>query len=380
MNVLLVNIWLDVERGAGTAQRTRGLARVLADLGCKCSILAMGRTPWGAELAAAGVDVHLAAHLGRRHPIPIFDPLELWRLIRAADIVHVTGYWYALAAIVYFLAFLARAPFVLCPAGELLAFDDSPWWKRLYHKLLGKRMLASASLLIAVTAQERDDLIRRFGTEPTRIIVVPNGIRFPGTIKGDEGVLENNALGTSAFVLFVGRLARVKGPDLLIEAFAKINNALPDVELVMIGPDFGMLPELQARVHELGLAKRIRFLGFVDELKLNFFYRHAALLVVPSRSEVMSMVALEAGAAGTPVLLTESCGFDEVAEHGGGIVTTADADAIAQALMSMLANRTELKHMGQRMQRLVLHSYTWPPIAQSLLNELAMRPKCQKSG
>jgi glycosyltransferase involved in cell wall biosynthesis len=326
----------------------------------------MGHTPWSEELSAAGVRVHSVGYFGRRYPVPTLRPIELWRLIGSADIVHVTGYWYLLAAAVCFLTRLARVPLVICPAGELLAFDRSQWLKKLYHQLVGRQALASAALIIAVTALERDDLIERFDVKSLRIIVCPNGITPPPAIEDDQ-----LALRLPSFALFVGRLATVKGPDLLVEAFAKVSGAFPDVDLVMIGPDFGMRATLEARVHGLGLAERIRFLGFIDENRRQYFYKHALLLVVPSRSEVMSIVALEAAAEGTPVLLTKSCGFDQVAEIGGGLVVAADKNAIAKGLMTMLSDRAELRQMGQRLRQFVLENYSWSVVARSLLEHLA---------
>jgi glycosyltransferase involved in cell wall biosynthesis len=374
MKVVLVNIWLDAEHGAGTAERTRRLARALADLGCDCSILTMGPSPWNGELSAGRVHVHSIGYFGRRYPIPLPRPLRLWRLIRGADVIHVTGYWYLLAAAVCFIGRGARVPVVLCPAGELLAFDRRQWWKRIYHRIIGRRAVASASLIIAVTAQERDDLIRRYGIRSPRVILVPNGVTLPAPI-------ENGDLPppTRSFVLFVGRLAGVKGPDLLVEAFAKISSVFPDIDLVMIGPDFGLRRILEARAHDLGLAERVRFLGFVDEGPLQRIYRQAAVLVLPSRSEVMSFVALEAAAAGTAVLLTESCGFDEVGEIGGGLVVAADHGAIAQGLTTMLSDRAELRRMGQRLREFVLQNYAWPEIACSLHDELIKLVRSQHS-
>jgi glycosyltransferase involved in cell wall biosynthesis len=365
MKVVLVNIWLDAEHGAGTAERARRLARALADLGCDCSILTMGPTPWNRELSAGRIDLHSIGYFGRRFPVPLPHPLRLWRLIRNADIVHVTGHWYLLAAAVCFIGRSARVPVVLCPAGELLAFNRRQWWKRIYHCIIGRHAVASAALIIAVTGQERDDLVRRYGIKPSRIILVPNGVTLPAAI-------ENGGLSrpTRSFVLFVGRLAWVKGPDLLVEAFARISSAFPDIDLVMIGPDFGLRRQLEARAHDLGLAQRICFLGFVDEVALQRFYREAAFLALPSRSEVMSFVALEAAVAGTPVLLTKSCGFDEVEEIGGGLVVAADHGAIAQGLMTMLSDQAELRAMGQRLREFVLQNYAWPQIASNLRDEL----------
>jgi glycosyltransferase involved in cell wall biosynthesis len=366
MNIVLVNIWLDAARGTGTAERTRRLAGALADLGCKCSVVTMGQSAWHAELATAGVTVHTLSHLGRRYTLPLPRPRALWRLVRDADVVCVTGYWYLLAPLAAWLAHLAGTPFVICPAGELLAFDGAGALKALYRRLVGHRMLTAAAAIVAITPRECDDLVARFAVDRRRVLIAPNGV--PASAPAESPLPE---LSGASFILFVGRLAPVKGVDMLIEAFAEIAGVCPDVDLVLAGPDFGMGAQLHQRVAAIGLTQRVHFLGFVDEGQRQQLYRRALLLAVPSRSEVMSIVALEAAAAGTPVLLTRSCGFDAVAESGGGRVVDAEPHAIAAGLKTMLADRAALAPMGQRLRAFALQHHSWAATARGLRDHLA---------
>jgi glycosyltransferase involved in cell wall biosynthesis len=362
MNIVFVNVWLDPERGAGTAERTRRLARHLSDLGCVCSIVTMGGSRWHGELTTAGIRVYSCAHLGRRFPIPLVHPLDLWRTIRHSDVVHIMGYWYLLAAFVYLFARLVRKPVIVCPAGELSAFDRRRLHKRLYHRLIGQRMMTGAASIVATTVAERDYIMTDFGPVLPSIIVSPNGIALPTAPERNDLRLPE-----APFVLFLGRLTAIKGPDLLVEAFAQICNNFPDLHLVVAGPDLGMGRRLEDRVCELGIARRVHFLGFVDEGQRRYLYRKARLLAVPSRSEVMSMVALEAGAMGVPVLLTDRCGFQEVAECSGGLVVAPDQTALASGLASMLSDPTALGAMGERLRSFVLQQYAWPAVACDLL-------------
>jgi glycosyltransferase involved in cell wall biosynthesis len=116
---------------------------------------------------------------------------------------------------------------------------------------------------------------------------------------------------------------------------------------------------------------RVAFLGFVDETTRQYLYKNAAFLVIPSRSEVMSMVALEAAAQGTPVLLTDRCGFNEVEEVGGGLVVSADVESLAAGLTKMLGETRNGVPMGERLQAFVLDQYAWPRIAGQLKQHLA---------
>jgi glycosyltransferase involved in cell wall biosynthesis len=81
----------------------------------------------------------------------------------------------------------------------------------------------------------------------------------------------------------------------------------------------------------------------------------------------MSIVALEAGISGTPVLLTDQCGFDEVAEVGGGRVVAATAEGLREGLVSMLKDPARLSEMGTNLQRFVGERFTWASAAERYL-------------
>ena len=83
------------------------------------------------------------------------------------------------------------------------------------------------------------------------------------------------------------------------------------------------------------------------------------------------MVALEAAATGTPVLLTDRCGFDEVEQIGGGLVVSADIDGLAAGLAKMLDDGTDLHLMGEKLRSFVLTRYAWADVARQLRSYLA---------
>jgi glycosyltransferase involved in cell wall biosynthesis len=366
MNIVFVTSFLDPEHGTGTAERTRRLAIQLAALGCKCSIISMDGKAWLREFSAAQIDVFLTGKLGRRFPVPLPHPINIWRIVRSADVVHIMGYWYFLAALVSLIARLAGKPFALCPAGELAAAFRGAPWKKIYYRLFGRTMIARAASIITITERERQEVMQTEYLPSTRFMISPNGIA-PALAPGQHSLV----VPTGPFILFLGRLARIKGPDLLIEAFKKIASTWPEVRLILAGPDFGMRMELERRVHSLGLDGRVKFLGFVDEQTRQYLCLTAAFLAVPSRSEVMSMVALEAAALGTPVLLTDRCGFDEIQEVGGGLVVSADTNGLAMGLTKMLGEGGNLPFMGERLQGFVLREYAWPKVAAHLRDHLA---------
>ena len=121
------------------------------------------------------------------------------------------------------------------------------------------------------------------------------------------------------------------------------------------------LVELAAR---RGISDRVRFAGRIDHGLTPAAYRAAALLVVPSRSEAMSLVAIEAGAVGTPVLLTDACGFDVGGDVGGGLTVPATIDGLAGGLKRLLADAHEVPNMGARLRAHVAAHYVWPVVGR----------------
>ncbi|WP_176514201.1 glycosyltransferase [Pseudomonas faucium] len=365
MRVLLVNISLDAKLGGGTAERTRHLAVHMAKAGSACEVWAMSGNSWQQEFQAQGVMCYITGCIGRRFPLPLLNPVRAWRSIRKADVIHIMGYWNLLSVAMGFMALACRRPFILCPAGEFSSIGSPQRIKKAFHFCLGRWLIKAASGFIAITALERELIAKVASVDEADIPVVCNAVVEP-----EQSSVVSIPVPDEPFILFMGRLAPVKGPDLLIQAYID-TPAAHRYPLVMAGPDFGMQQELKALVDAAGLERQIFFIGFLDEAQRTAAYRKAMMLVIPSRSEAMSLVALEAGVVGLPVLLTDTCGFDQVAAVQGGMVVPASAEGIASGLQSMLAQPDELPRRGERLKAYVLHNYTWTATVQMMLQQFA---------
>ncbi len=140
----------------------------------------------------------------------------------------------------------------------------------------------------------------------------------------------------------MGRLSAKKSPDLLLEAFAKIGNETlqkKDVRLVFAGPDDeGLKTGLSKMATRLGVGQRVTFTGPLFDGAKWEAYRDADVFVLPSQNENFGNTAAEAVAAGTPVVATEGCGIAPLLADEAGIVVAHNADAIARAIHSLLAD------------------------------------------
>ncbi|TWC34982.1 glycosyltransferase involved in cell wall biosynthesis [Pseudomonas sp. SJZ079] len=368
MKVLHVSDAIDPSLGGGTAERTFQLALALHRAGADCTVLCTN-LGLGEKRRAELQSIELIAvsTLMRRFLVPRISWKRINTLVADADVVHVTGHWSVLGALVCLAALRLGRPYVYCPAGSLRVFGRSAPLKRLYNWLVGKRIVLSASRCLAVTALEREQF-HEYGVADSDIVLLANGVHpDPDMVADPQTFRDRYGLADGPLILFLGRLSPIKGPDLLLTAFEKIASQLGSAHLVFAGPDAELGEQLRARVVAAGLSDRVLFTGFLAGQDKQCALVAADLLVVPSRQEAMSLVALEAGLCGTPVLLTDQCGFDEVQNMGGGGVVSVDADELAKAMHAMLQDPQGLRAKGERLRELVLSRYTWDGLTQRAL-------------
>lgn len=376
MRVLNVNSSLGLKTGGGTAERTFHMSRFLALAGIPCTVLTLTIGLDSARIKAlAPATIVALPCFWQRFYVPRINLRQIRRLVDDADIIHLMGHWGVLNAVVYLMARRVGKPYVVCPAGALPLFGRSSWLKGLYNFVIGRDIIRNADAGIAVTAAELSHFAS-YAVPASRLTVIPNGVDSADFAVFDKAAILARGVRDEAFILFMGRLNPIKGPDLLLEAFARVCGRLQGCQLVFAGPDGGMLSQLQAAIAGYGLEGRVHLLGHVDGDLKAALYNFAELLVVPSRQEAMSIVALEAGICGTPVLLTETCGFSEICEVDSRLEVPATVDALADGLMQLLADRVALSELGPRLRQFVEGRYAWSALIPSyvkLYQEIIVR-------
>lgn len=369
MHILNVNSSLGLKTGGGTAERTFQMSRFLAKQdSVQCTVLAL--------------DIELDAHriqdlapakvvalpcLWKRFYVPRFGWKTIKRLVEEADVVHMMGHWSVLNVLVYLAARRINKPYVVCPAGALPIFGRSAKLKRFYNAIAGRSIIRNAAAWIAVTASEFPHF-ESYRISASQIVVIPNGVNEEDFLHADrQAFLNRHDLPDVPMLLFMGRLNPIKGPDLLLQAFIRARHQFPTFHLVFAGPDGGMLSELRQLAEAAGVSGCVHFLGYVSGDDKSAAYHNAILLVVPSRQEAMSIVALEAGICGTPVLLTDQCGFSDIRLVDPRLEVPATISGIAQGLSELLTDISVLDQVEPAWRDFVKRRYTWASIVPEYL-------------
>lgn len=368
MKILNVVTHLDPVTGGGCTERTRQMSRYLAKSGQEVTLLTTdcglrAESPKGLE----GVRIEALPTLIKRFFVPVPALNRVRKAVAEAEVVHLIGHWSFMNALVYLYLKRLHKPYVVCPVGCLPIRGRSKVLKRIFNLLIGKRLVRDADAGILVTASELPDF-EDYGLAADRLKVIPNAIDWEESVALDlVDFREKTGLGQNPFMLFMGRLNWIKGPDLLVQAFCEALEELSPYHLVLAGPDGGLRQEIEKTVARFGAGARIHLVGYLENPAKMQVYREASLLVIPSRHEAMSLVVLEAGVSGTPVLITSQCGFDEVDAVKGGEVVPASVAGLKAGLLRVVRAPDEMALQGENLKRFVLDNFRWDAIVVKYL-------------
>jgi D-inositol-3-phosphate glycosyltransferase len=256
---------------------------------------------------------------------------------------------------------------------EALAIGDRPEPRA---RVIGEeQVVAEADRLIANTEEEARQLVRLYGADPARTLVVPPGVDLDRFAPGSRAAARR-AVGVPAdavVLLFVGRIQPLKAPDVVLHAAASMLADDPALRarlrVHVVGAPSGSgldAPEqLQKLAADLGIADVVQFFPPQPPERLADHYRAADVTVVPSHNESFGLVALEAQACGTPVVAAAVGGLPTAVRNGvsGVLVDGHDPQDYAAAVRAVLARR-ELLSAGARRHAAL---FSWDRTADALV-------------
>lgn len=234
-----------------------------------------------------------------------------------------------------------------------------------------ERSLLAHERIVTLSAEHRDVFRREYGVIPPHLAIVPGGVDLSRFTPGPQAAARAR-LGldeTARYVGYVGRLAREKGVDELIEAFALLRASKHDARLLVVGgaKRNSRIGELRAYAATLGVDRAIDFSGPVPNHAVADAFRACDVIAVPSHYEAFGLVALEARACGIPVVASNVGGLRDLVhpQNGGARVEPSQPRAWARALEEALTE-PERSIRTYRARASDVSSYSWTSIAERI--------------
>jgi glycosyltransferase involved in cell wall biosynthesis len=347
------------DRG-GPALKVRSIARMLAGLGNRVTVLtadlgfadpkiaSAGVVAWtqGWRSYADGVEVIYLTTRARYRNLTVNPGVLSFcrRRLREFDMIHIYGLYDTLGPVVAKYCRRFNIPYFVEPLGMTRLIDRGFLLKKLWRGLV-PGYLENASRIIVTSELEKSDLVED-GFQAGQLLLRYNGIdqkefcNLPdrGTFREKFGIRDDEPL-----VVFLSRLIPRKGADLLIETLPQAG--CDSIRLVIAGPEgeAGYVAFLRDKARMLGVDHRVLFLGPLYGTDKKASLIDADVFSLPSRYENFGNTAAEAIACGTPVIVSDRCGIAPLIDQRAGLVTAYDSNALAQALREFLAN-TALRH------------------------------------
>lgn len=298
--------------------------------------------------------------------------------IQKIDIIHMQDFRSFQNMATYYYSKKFGKPYVLQPHGSLNSFSDRMRLKQGFDKACGNEILANASKLIALNETERD-LCIRMGVSKRKIDTVPNGVNLlqfsnlpaEGGFRSAYGIPECDKI-----IMYIGRLHKTKGIDLLINSFYNISELCSNVWLVLIGPDYGFRNDIEHIITTLDLSDRVIIRGTVEDTEKIMALVDADIFVTPSFYG-FPLTFLEACACGVPIITT--CRGDRLdwIDNRVGYVVDYDQSKLTEAMLKVLLNKSIHSRFRAECNLIANDVFNWSKIASryeeiyaSVLNEI----------
>lgn len=242
---------------------------------------------------------------------------------------------------------------------------------RWFLSMFMPRTMRRSDRLIVPSAFTRDEIVTRYGVSSDRIAIVPNSVDPGFLVKPttDDFSRVRSSYGLPAsFVLSVGTMQPRKNIPVLVHAFARVRERLPELKLVLVGGKggHGYDERIDDVIREERLEEAVIFPGYVRQGDMPSVYACAKALVFPSRYEGFGIPLLEAFSVGTPVVASEIGPFREVGGDAVSYFDPTNIAACAESLYTLLIDENA-RQRHERLGKDRLRGYSWVNSARALL-------------
>lgn len=277
--------------------------------------------------------------------------------IKKYDIVYAI-HWYNHPVMTFAkIAHEKKIPFILAAYGSLQdhARSMNSRGKKILDFLYTKNLIKNTPGFHSVGELETEQYIK-LGINKEKIYHVDHGLVLEDfIIKNRTNIFERININPKKdrYIIFVGRIDKKKGVDILINSFVEIEKNFDDVSLVIVGtglPNYET--ELKELVRKLNL-KKVIFTGFVSEDEKLELLESATSFITISHSDVHTIAAQEAMAMGVPIILSKASDWPEIDEYNAGVTIDIDVKSVEDAIKKMLDKNTNLSKYGENAKKLI---------------------------
>jgi lipopolysaccharide/colanic/teichoic acid biosynthesis glycosyltransferase/glycosyltransferase involved in cell wall biosynthesis len=312
--------------------------------------------PYASELKAKGYNIHIIPILRRFSPMNNFKSLwSLYWLMKKEqfDVVHV--HTMVASVLGRLAAWAAGVPLIIYTAHGFYFHENTPWWLRRLTIWIEKLLCLVTDLVLTQSQEDAGTAVKEGICPKAKVVWIGNGVdtgRFSGKFPLNETRAHYGLAPGDKVVGFVGRFVREKGITELLQAMQIVNQVIPEARLLLVGDTLTSDRDSQvkkniSRIQGQNLfASKVVCTGFLEDVTAPMSVMD--VFVLPSHREGMPRTIIEAMASGKPVIATNIRGCREEVAHGstGLVVPVNDSQALAQAIIQILANPEEGHRMG----------------------------------
>jgi glycosyltransferase involved in cell wall biosynthesis len=333
----------------GASKVVYDLAKFQVENGDEVSIITMDLLGQKRYKPIEGVNFIFIAPQFLTKFFPLYSS-ELWSILKKNvqrfDVIHLHGLWNFTLLAAHLLKLHHKTIVTIHGCAHPYTFIGNRLKRGLFTFGFQRSFLKKVRMLHVLHLGEEKEIMDYLGQKTSNIRIIPNGIDIPQITPARDI--------TNSQVLFLSRLHQKKGLDILLPAFKKVVKNIPDAQLIIAGPDFGMLGFVEDFIKNNELEKSIRYVGTVDgQTKIDLLL-NSKVFALPSYSEGFSIAVLEALVYELPVVVSTETGLsNEIKEFHAGIVIELECDSVSSAITQILQNKELAEELAQNGKKLV---------------------------
>lgn len=302
-------------------------------------------------------------------PIPYYIPFVLKKEIKNYDVIHIHEHRSLLAVFVHYYAKKYDIPYVLQAHGSVLPFLQKQMFKKIFDTVFGYDILKDASKVIALNETEASQY-KKMGVNLNKIEIVPNGIdlsEYNLTPKKGSFRAKYSIPKIDKIILYVGRIHKNKGIDLLVDSYSILIKKIPTSKLVIVGPDDGFQGELEQLCEKLDLKKKVLFTGFVDKETKTEALSDSDVFVTPNYSG-FPVSFLEACAFGLPIITTKRGDNLDWIHEKVGFIVEYDKFEMSEAMFNVLNSNQLRISFSENSKKLLSQKFNLDSVVKKVEN------------